>query len=210
MNEALTPWEFSGQGHFIILYGDDLALALSLSRSEESIFYEEEDLNPEILYLPGLFENTRVRSIVSPKTANQLIAMYENQVFSKPCTLIVDGTPSLKGKGVFVKCNEMTKAQSKMFINFHCNRLSLDKTSTYIKNLDELLNRSDSSLSVDHDDFSIWASLRIKQFRSTFPEKFIYQHLELWARENVPSIECLEMIYNTVNSEMQRYKNERK
>lgn len=208
MSKIFNAWEFNGNPDFLVLYGSDLALSLSLSRMEKSNFYEEEELTRELLYSINFFENIRIRSIVTTKTANNLINMYINQPFLNRCTIIVDGSVTAKGDDItFVKCEHMNSAQSKLFVNFYTQKLSIEKPkdASKIKNLDELMNYNRSL----QDSFvsNIWGSIRLEQFRSRFPEKYIYQHLELWARDNAPSTECLEMIYNKVKFEMGQFKN---
>jgi Zn ribbon nucleic-acid-binding protein len=36
--------------------------------------------------------------------------------------------------------------------------------------------------------------------------KSIYQHLELWARDNIPNDECLKMVYFKVKKELENYR----
>jgi len=201
----VEPWNFDGTGHFIVLYGSDLALALSLSRS--GVFYDEEELTEELLYNPNLFESTRIRSLVSPKTAQRLIKMNERLIFQRSCILVVDGSIVPHGSGVFVKCNPLTATTAKLFVGYHCRLLNkpIPKNSQ-IKNLDQLKLVLDGyEIYQEHNLFSIWGSIRLAQMR--MPEvKSIYQHLELWARDNIPNDECLKMVYFKVKKELENYR----
>lgn len=214
MNRIVTPWELS-DSPFLVLYGSDFALSLSLSRLDPSDFYEEEELlcNTNILYSPSIFTEVRIRSIVSVKGYNQLVKLYKARSFINSCTLIIDvNTISTDIEGpTFVKCEPLTTQTRRLFVDFYLRKLGLQNNlhdTSKIRNLDDLLLMVDGySQYIDSYDGTVWGLIRLAQMRNTSPIKNIYHHLELWARDNIPNEECLEIIYNQVRREMENFKN---
>lgn len=220
------PWNFNLEEQLsnydlFVIYGKDLSLSLSLSRLNNSDFWDESALRDDmsLLYTQSLFDNTRqCRILMSGKFCEQAIKKYVNREFAKKVVLIVDSSSvSTKVENVcYVKCDELNRKSRKSFIEFWNRQIKVSiDSSSQVRNLDEfkmsvLLQQFgfDSKLEHMYEPQSVWNLIRTEQFRSGKLYQPIYKHLELWARNNVPNEETLQLCYEKVKSEIERFKSE--
>ena len=209
------PWSFERDfKDILILYGRDTALAMSLSR--EFDFDTADDIS--ILYSEDLFgESKPVRIMCTNKTAEDISKRYIKNEFLRKCILVVEGSaPKTHIKtGVYVKCDELNKRTRGYFIKAWNKILGTNlEYDEEINNLDDFkwmkLKQSlgDGSSFSLADEYSIWNIIRTEQFRNTKFYQSIFRHFELWARNTIPNDETLQLCYDKVKSEIERFKNE--
>lgn len=209
------PWTFERQfTSVLVLYGRDTALAMSLSREFD---FDTAD-NTSILYSEDLFgESKIVRMICTTKSAEDISKQYLKNEFLRKCILIVEGAaPKTRiDTAIYVKCDELNKRTRGYFIRAWNKivRTSVEYNDG-INNLDDLkwenlkqLLGGGNSLGMA-EEYSIWNLIRTEQFRNTKFYQSIFRHFELWARNNIPNDETLQLCYDRVKSEIERFKNE--
>lgn len=216
------PYNFdlgSSDSKLVVFYGKDLAMQMSLSRRVESDFYSESALkdNLQILYSTSLFEDEKpIRAMVSAKLAEQLIQKHDLNEFERRCILIVDSA-AIKAKSAkvdYVKCDELNQRTRKLFIKFWNKILATDlSVELEINNLDEFkFAHLKQGLSLDpdcmhaEDEYSVWNKIRGEQFKNKKFYQGIFRHFELWARNNAPNDETLQMCLNRVKQELDLFK----
>lgn len=228
MKNEYYPWTFdineqigSNETKLFVLYGKDFSLANSMSRATNSAFYSE--IMPHevssLLYTESLFDDLKeIRVFVSQKVCEQFIKYYLSKEFVRKVILIVESGSILTKteKVCYVKCDELNKKTRKMFIDFWNKKLSSDISyESQINNLDDfhfmILKKQlgcDAGLLSPSEEYSAWNAIRTEQFRSKKLYQPIFKHLELWARNNVPNEETLQLCYEKVKSEIRRFRDE--
>ena len=222
----LLPWhDISLEQQLTVFYGKDFALALSMSRITKSILYTEEFLlaNPSILLIESLFDQEQtVRVIGSNKILNLLLQLNQSYAFSKRCIAVIESSnlTNKTAEATFVKCDPLNARSRAWFINFHKKRLSLELNTNnldWINNLDDLLFASlITKLNNEYAEqyhkyiklFDIWSNLRLNQVTNRNVVGSLMKHFEFWARENIPSSECLAVLWAKISKEMEFIKNE--
>ncbi len=209
----INSWNFDLQlfakHNFIIFYGNDFALALSLSRFIESTFQTQESI--DILYTDNLFiQNPTIRMIVSAKFLSKLISSYNKEKFAIKCIAIIDGNITSKDNNIlYVKCDKLNSRSRAWFIKAHAKQIGLldiKDNLDWVNNLDDLkfaliLSKLDSNFQSTQTnlDFDIWSEVRTYQFQTKSDAKNIWKYFELWCRDNIPNSETMYILSNRIS-----------
>jgi hypothetical protein len=200
----LNSWSFSlkSSDPFLVFYGNDLSLSLSLSRFANSTWMKREIVSD--FYDSPLFEEEQPKRILcSSGFLNKLIKAYKNQPFPNRLIVVIDGNLTNKDKDVtYVKCDALNSRSRGWFLSTHAPNLGLTDYSklSWVRNLDELkfvkiaeqLGYNKFAIIPKEED-DIWSIMRKKQFQSGSHNK-LWKHFELWARDNSPSDEALKLL----------------
>lgn len=216
----LYPWNFNIkniQKQFTVLFGQDIALAMSFLHESNYTYYTENNLSIEILYEESLypllnnteFDNNKnnIYSIISYKKLQTLTQYYLNQPFACNLVIYVDKIGSQHNDIDYMKCDPITKSKHKAFLKYYNEllqmNLDLRKDYSWIKNLDDMrFAQILQDLNIDYCDINpkicptssfdnVWSQLRKEQYNNDRNLRYIYKHFEIWARDHTPNDSCL-------------------
>lgn len=190
---SYKPWSFNPVNlvsDLTIFYGADLAMSLSLARCYNSQLVEKTaELLQEDLFDEG-GKNIAKLIVDNP---DKIIAWHKRGLLQKK-TILICTSKNLKETEPlidYVRCESLNSKTREWFVKWHCKRLSLEvsKNIAWIKNLDDLLfaailERHTLSYAVSLENEFLWSEMRLNRFRYKGDEGAIWEHFELWIKEN--------------------------
>ncbi len=212
----VNSWGFAfdliNKYNFIVFYGNDFALSLSLSRFIDSYLIVNESIDS--LYSDNLWSDNPqiIRFIATTKFLTKLITSHNKDRFLKKVIAVVDGNILLKDHSIlYVKCDKLNARSRIWFVNFHMKQLHclLGAIPSWINNLDDLKFANIlQTLECDFDfsgkaEFDIWSEVRKSQFQSNGHAKNMWKYFELWCRDNIPNNETMFFMAKKIENYLQ-------